>query len=138
MKLKPFLIGGLAAAVAGFFLGFLWYAVLFDGYYKTDVSELISKGEGEMNYFFLVGGFVVSGLAMAYLYSRTDLPYTMGTGFLFGAVAGMLPGLGAALTAYATSKVISLQGIGMETLWGIVCFGTMGAIIAKAYDRYDE
>jgi hypothetical protein len=139
MKTKPVLVGGLIAAIVGFFLGYLWYGLLFQDAYKTEVSAIIDKPMSDpMSFVYLGLGFLVSGIAMAILYGKTDSDYSLIGGFIFGSILGLIPGLSIALITYATNKTITTTGISLEAAWGVLCYGIMGAIVSLAYDRLDD
>lgn len=131
MKTKPFLVGALVAAIVNFFLGYLWYVVLFaEQYGNTD------NPDGNMAMIFV--GMLLGTLALAAVYDKWAAgEHSLMGGLKFGALVGLIPGLSYAVVMYGTGD-FSVTVTALESAYGIVAFGLSGAIIGFIYSTMDK
>lgn len=117
------------AAVATFFMGFLWYTVFFGKIWQKEIGMKDGgKADPPNMGKLLVGSFIIE-LVMAYLLAMFIGP---DADMFFGLFAGLATGLGFVSLAFAISYMY--EGKSMK-LWLInagyntVIFSLMGAII---------
>ncbi|MCA9380793.1 DUF1761 domain-containing protein [Candidatus Dojkabacteria bacterium] len=125
------LVAILVAAVAAFFIGFLWYTFLFQ---KPWMKELGFKSEKEMNSNpnmgkLLLGSFVLEVLMAFGLSLLIEADTSVSAGAVTGSIAGLF------ISGFALGNNYLFEGKTL-TLWLInagyvtVIFTAMGAILA--------
>lgn len=83
MNVKNFIVAGLAGGITDFFLGWLFYGILFRNYF----------GGADPNLNFVFAGCMTFGFLMSYLYNGLATIDTMAMGAKVGMVIGFIIGL---------------------------------------------
>jgi hypothetical protein len=88
---KKFLLSGLAGGIVSFFVGFLIYGILLAKLMETNsgTATNVMRGPNDMVYWSIMLGSLFMGLTLAYIFELAKIK-TMGTGFIVGAIAGLL------------------------------------------------
>lgn len=122
MKTKNFLVSGLVGGIANFFLGWLFYGIIFKDFFPQP-----EEGTNTMLFIFL--GCIFFGLFLAYIYTKWAQITTAATGAQAGAVLGVLMGLYFNFFNLAMTSEATLQMAAIDVGIGIVMTAITGAII---------
>ena len=127
---KKFLISGLVGGIVSFFVGFLIYGIalakIMDA--STGTATNVMRGPNEMVYWSIILGSLFMGLTLAYIFELGKIK-TVGSGFLVGAVAGLLIIAGHDFTSYGTSNLFNLNGLVADLIASTIMQGITGAAI---------
>ena len=135
MDTKKLLFGTLAGGIAFFFLGYLFYGVLFSGFFEANQGSATGVQREEMQ--FVWWSLILGNLAFAALLSYVFLKWanirSFGGGAQAGGVIGLLVGLTWDLTLYATSNMMTLTGAladaAIFTVMGAITGGIVGLVL---------
>lgn len=122
MKTKNFLVSGLVGGVADFFLGWLFYGIIF-----KDTFPQPEESTNTMLFIFL--GCIVFGLFLAYIFTKWAQITTAVTGAKAGAVLGFLMALYFNLFNLAMNADTTMQLAALDVGIGVVMTAIIGAII---------
>lgn len=123
MKTKNFLVSGIAGGIVDFFLGWIFYGILFkDSFPQPDESS------NAMIMIFL--GCITFGLFLAYIYTKWAQITTVVTGAKAGAVIGLFLGLFFNFFNLAMSTDVLIQTAALDVGISIVMTAIIGAVIA--------
>jgi hypothetical protein len=123
MNAKNFLVSGIVGGIVEFFLGWLFYGMLFKDYFPSDEN---------MNMLLIFLGCMTVGLFIAFIYTRWAHITTMMTGLKSGAVIGLFLALYYDFfdNAMKAPADIDCKVIGLDILITIVMTSIVGAVIA--------
>lgn len=127
MKTKNFLISGIVGGIVNFFLGWVFYAMLFKDFFPQSSEE-------DMNLTMIFLGCLVYGLFMAYVFTKWAGITLAKTGALAGAIFGFFYALSVNLFM-ASSSELDLQVMLLDVAITIVMSGIIGAVIAVINDK---
>ena len=122
MKTKNFLVSGLAGGIVDFFLGYIFYGMLF-----KDSFPQPEESTNSMVMIFL--GCLTFGLFIAYIFTKWAQITTFGTGAKAGAVIGFFISLAMNLFDMAMSVDHSIQTTVLDVGIGIIMAAIIGAVI---------
>jgi hypothetical protein len=127
---KKFLLSGLAGGIVSFFVGFLIYGILLAKMMdeSTGTATNVMRGPNDMVYWSIMLGSLFMGLTLAYIFELAKIK-TMGTGFIVGAIAGILIIAGHDFTSYGTSNLFNLNGLFVDLIASTIMQGITGAAI---------
>jgi hypothetical protein len=122
MKTKNFIVSGLAGGIADFFLGWLFYGIIFkDSFPQPDESS---------NYMIPIFlGCITFGLFLSYIYVKWAQISTAITGAKSGALIGLFMGLYMNFFNMAMSSGTAIETLALDVVISIVMTAIIGAII---------
>jgi hypothetical protein len=122
MKTKNFLVAGIVGGIVDFFLGWIFYGMLFkDSFPQPDESS------NAMVMIFL--GCITFGLFLAYIYTKWAQIATAVTGAKAGAVIGFFIGLSMNFFNMAMTSDAAVQTAALDVGIGIVMTAIVGAVV---------
>ncbi len=129
MQTNKILMGGIAGAIAFFFLGWLLYGTLFSNFMDSNTGSAtgVHRPETEM----VMWAMMLSNLALGFLFAiiiswRASSPSIM-QGMRIGAIVGFLMACSLDFVMYGTSNIMNLTG----TIGDILIFTVMCALGAS-------
>ncbi len=123
MKTKNFLVSGIAGGIVDFFLGWIFYGMLF-----KDSFPQPEEGTNSMVMIFL--GCITFGLFLAYIFTKWAQISTLATGAKAGAIIGFFIGLSMNFFNLAMTSDANIQTAALDVGIGIVMTAIIGAVIA--------
>ena len=134
MFTKQNLLATAVAAVVMFLLGYLLWGIALDSIMKAHTITNVMKPDEEMNMGLIFLGNLSAALAMATLYGKWARGYHgVAEGFTFGALIGMIIGLGMGFVWLGTSNFMDTTGHIIEAITDIVYYGIAGMVISLVY-----
>lgn len=123
MNAKNFLVSGIVGGITDFFLGWVFYGMLFKDYFPSDEN---------MNMLLIFLGCMTLGLFIAFIYTRWAHITQAMTGLKSGAIIGLFLALYYDFfdNAMKATADIDCQLIGLDILITIVMTSIVGAAIA--------
>ncbi len=128
--MNKILIAGLAGGVAFFFLGWLFYGILFSDYMMANSGGATGLQKEPMDIFHLIIGQLAWGFLFAIIFGRWSNVVTLKQGAVRGAILGLLVGLFIDLTMYATTNISTIQGVFADVAIMTVIAAIGGAVVA--------
>ncbi|WP_445957966.1 DUF1761 family protein [Yeosuana sp.] len=122
MKAKNFLGSGIAGGVANFFLGWLFYGIIFK-------DSFPQPAEGPNSIVYIALGSLIFGLFIAYIFTKWAQITTIVTGAKAGAVIGLFLSLFMNLFNMAMNSEATFQMFATDLGIAIVSTAITGAII---------
>ncbi len=134
MFTKQNLLATVAATVVMFLLGYLLWGIALVSFFEAHTLTDVMKPDEEMNMAFILLGNLFAAFAMATLYGKWARGYHgVKEGFTFGALVGIIIGLGMGFVWYGTSNFMDLTGHLAEGVTDIVYYGIAGVVISLVY-----
>jgi hypothetical protein len=122
MKTKNFLGSGIAGGVANFFLGWLFYGIIF--------KDVFPQPDESPNTMLLIAlGSLTFGLFIAYIFTKWAQISTISSGAKAGAVIGFFISLSMNLFNLAMNSDANMQMLLTDLGISIVMTGITGAVI---------
>lgn len=122
MKTKNFLVAGIVGGIVDFFLGWIFYGMLFkDSFPQPEESSNV------MIMIFL--GCITFGLFLSYIYTKWAHITTVVTGAKAGAILGLFIGLYFNLFQLAMNSEVTYQTASLDVGIGIIMTAVIGAVI---------
>ena len=128
MKTKNFLISGIVGGIASFFLGWLFYGIIFK-------DSFPQPGENPNTMLMIALGSLTFGLFLAYIFTKWAQISAMLTGLKAGAVIGLFLGLYFNFFHMAMESDATLQMAALDVALSIVLTAITGAIIALVNNK---
>lgn len=126
MNTTKFFIGGIAAGVIYFLLGYLIYGMLLSNYMHSFVPG-VDRTMDTLVYWALIIGNLLFGFAISYAVNRTGA--SIAGGLATGFAIGFLFSAGYDFTMYATTHSISLHQVAADVLSFTVISAVAGAVV---------
>lgn len=123
MKTKNFLVSGITGGIVDFFLGWLFYGILFKDFFPQP-----DDSPNAMIMIFL--GCITFGLFVAYIFTKWAHISTIVTGAKAGATIGLFMGLIFNFFNLAMTTEVGFQTVGLDIAISIIMTTIIGAIIA--------
>jgi uncharacterized membrane protein len=120
MKIKKFLLAGIAGGVADYLLGWLLYGMLFKDYFA----------EGEPNLVFITLGCFSYGFLFSYIFVRWANLVTFASGLSAGAVLGFFYAIISGFFSFSMQKEANYDHFGVNIVIMIVMGAIIGGIVA--------
>ena len=134
MFTKQNLLATAAAAVAMFLLGYLLWGIALVSFFEDHTITNVMKPDDEMNMVFIFLGNLFAALAMATLYGKWARGYHgVADGITFGALVGMIIGLGMGFVMLGTSNIMDSTGHLAEAVIDIIYYAIAGMVISLVY-----
>jgi len=129
MNTKTFALSTIVGGIAYFFLGFLFYAVLLDGFFAAQQGTATGVQKSTMEWWpLLLGNFAAAAL-LAYIFLQWAGIRSFSSGLKVGALIGFLIALGWDMIMYDTSNLMTLTGAFADVLVYAVMSGLAGGVI---------
>jgi len=130
MNTNKFLIGGIVGGIAYFLLGWLVYGMLLMDFMTNNggTATGVMKAQGDMIWWALILGNLLSGFALAYVLSKAGAT-SVTAGATVGAVFGLLVCAAFDFTMYGTSNIMSMKGMAADICASTVMSAIVGAIV---------
>lgn len=137
MSTNKILIAGLVAGIVAFFLGWIVWGMLLAGMSDTmsGTATGVSRGEDEMIWWALIVGNLFFGLLYAYIFGRWANISTAATGAKAAAMIALIMSVSWDLTMYATTNLMSLNGVIIDIIASTVVSAVIGAVAAWMLGR---
>lgn len=136
MKSKAILISAVVVTIMWYVMGGLWYGAL-----NLNASHSIAPGimkEVPIHGILILGIFIVAYLFVIIYSKWARGVHNASHGFQFGALLGILYGVGVGLINYSTSNLIDLPGMLIEGVYQILQYGLGGAVTALLLNQYGD
>lgn len=132
MMNKANLLATVAGTIVMFFLGYMVWGILTADFFQTHSLAQVGKDPMNISYVFL--GNLVATFAISSLYGKwANGTHSAFGGFKFGALTGLLIGVGLGLLWFGTTNLMDLTGHLAEAGIDILFYGVIGAVIAVVY-----
>ena len=125
MKTKNFLASGIAGGIANFFLGWLFYGIIFKDSFPQPV-------ESSQSMLMIALGSITFGLFIAYIFTKWAQISTIMSGAKAGAVLGLLLSLSYNFFGMAMNANATFQIFGTDLGISIISTAITGAVIGYA------
>ena len=130
MELNKLLAACISSFLIMFVMSAIWYSIVIADFYKTHAPV---NARGHDLFTFLVLGYLVQALIMAYIYPQVyEGGHPISEGLKFGMIMGLLCYLPYSLVDYGVNDV-SLKLKLVESGWHVIEKGIGGIIIALIY-----
>ena len=125
MNAKNFLVSGIVGGIVNFLLGWLLYGIVFESQFPVKEGEV-------MNITMIALGSLISGLFVAYIYTKWAHIKNWITGLKAGALLGLFLALywNFFINAMKATKDINWQNLGLDTVLTIIMTALTGAVVA--------
>ncbi|MET0759557.1 MAG: hypothetical protein ABWZ56_04000 [Flavobacterium sp.] len=120
MKIKNFLLAGIAGGIADFLLGWLLYGIVFKDYFPSEMPNML----------FIFLGCMTFGFFISYIFIQWASISNYLTGLKAGAMIGIFIGLMTNFFMRASSMDVDYQNFGIDLVIGIVMGALVGAVVA--------
>jgi hypothetical protein len=129
MNTNKFIAGGIVAGVVYFFLGYLFYGLIFKSFFDqngfpVDMSKMI--------WWALIVASLAAGFLIAYVLNKAGA-VTVGRGLVIGFVVGLLMELNIDYTQYAIGQTITKEGFVLDLIITAVIVAVAGAVVGWIY-----
>lgn len=127
---NKFLIGGIVGGIAYFLLGWLVYGILLMDFMTNNggTATGVMKAQGDMIWWALILGNLLSGFALAYVLSKAGVS-SAAAGASVGAVFGLLISAAFDFSMYGTSNIMSMNGMLADIAASTVMSAVVGGIV---------
>lgn len=135
MDTKKFLMGTLAGGIALFFLGYLFYGVLFMGFFEANQGTAtgVMKEDMQLVWWALILGNLALGALLSYIFLKWANISTFGSGAQAAAVIGLLTSLSWDMISLATTNIGTLTGaladVAVFTVMCAIAGGVVGMVL---------
>ncbi len=122
MKIKNFLVSGIAGGIVDFLLGWLFYGIIF-------LNTFPQPEESSETMLFIFLGCITFGLFVSYIYSQWAQISTAATGLKAGAIIGLFVGLFYNFFNLAMMPETTLKLAALDVGISVVMTAIIGAVI---------
>jgi sensor histidine kinase YesM len=135
MNTKNFLIGGIVGGVLYFLLGYLFYGVLLNQYFKDHAGTAtgVDRAMDQFQWWALILGNVLSGFLLSYVFAKSGVA-SLASGLIVGGILGFLMSCSYDLIMYATTNLTSkhnmLADVGTFTVMSAITGAIIGAVMS--------
>ena len=130
MNTKKFLIGGIAGGVIYFLLGYLFYGNLFADFFQKNAGSATGVGRtmDQFLWWSLLLGNIMGGCLLSYIFIRSKVN-SLSTGFVTGAVIGLLVAASYDFVSHGVSNLMSTTGVFGDIAVFMIISAIAGAVI---------
>jgi hypothetical protein len=129
MNSKKLIIGGIVGAIVYFLLGWLAYGKLLMDYFSKHAGTARDVNRAEPMFLYLIIGNLLMGFLLSYIFVKAKIS-SLGNGLVTGAVVGFLMSSSTDSIVFATTTVMSRQGILADVIAFTIMSAITGAIVA--------
>jgi len=134
MSIKKLVIGGIAAGIIFFLLGWLIYGILLMDYMTAHPGITAGYNRTAPDMLYLAIGNLLLGFLLAFIFVKANIA-TLSNGLITGAVAGVLIVAGFNCMSYGLTTLVSkkmmLADVGGAVLVWAVTGALLGLILGK-------
>lgn len=133
MKMNKILLGGIAAAITFFLLGWLIYGILLMDFMQNNYDQSLMKAEEDMIWWAMILSHLASGFLLAIVLNWTNTK-TCTEGMKIGGIIGLLYALSIELSFYSMSNMyfsftpVIVDAIVTGILWAIAGASAAGVM----------
>jgi len=130
--MKKQLLASLGSAIAGFLYGWLVWGIMLMDYFTSQTTTYpgLMKEESTLTILgYFIGNFLGAFL-LTYIFRKWANITTAKSGFINGALIGLLICLGVDLGFWFGMNLFSTQAIIVDIITGTIMYGVMGAVSA--------
>ena len=135
MDNKKFLSGTLVGGVVNFLLGFVFYVVLFQGFFEANAGSATGVAKAEMAWWPLILGNLALAALITYIFLNWANISSFAGGLKAGAIIGFLMALGYDMIMFDTTNIMTLTGslvdVAISTIMWAITGGVIGAILGS-------
>lgn len=135
MDTKKFIMGTLVGGIVYFILGFVFYAVLFQGFFEANSGSATGVMKTDMAWWPLILGNLASAALITYIFLKWAEIKTFAGGLKGGAVIGFLLAVSFDMIMYDTTNIMTLNAALMDiviaTVMAAVVGGVIGAVLGS-------
>ncbi len=128
MDIKKLLLGGVAGAVTTFLLGWVIFGMLLMDFFNNHPGLAGNIGKPEPDFMYLIIGNLAMGFLFAWVFIKGNIN-SLGSGFINGAVLGLLLSVGSNCIWYATTTATSKMAMAADVAGSTIMFAISGAVI---------
>ena len=131
MNTNKFLVGGIIAGVANFFLGWLIWGTLLMNFFKEHTPEAargLMRGESDMIWWALIAGSLFWGLMLSYVINKAGAA-TVAAGATVGAVISLLASAAINCFIYAQMNIGDVTSMMVDIIANILVGAILGGLI---------
>lgn len=128
MDIKKLAIGGIVGGILFFLLGWLIYGMLLMDFMKNHPGVVSGYNKAEPDMLYLAIGNLISGLLMAYIFTRAGVN-TLMSGLITGLVVGLLMATSMDCIMYATTNLVSKNMMMADVLASTAMSAVTGAVV---------
>jgi hypothetical protein len=138
MDTKKFLTGTIVGGITYFILGFVFYAVLFDGYFETHGNYGSLERTDHLIWWALILGNLAGAAMLTYIFLNWANIITFKSGLKAGIIIGLLLALSFDLIMFATTRLLDWRGIVVDIAIGTVMTAIAGGVIGAVLHTKSE
>lgn len=138
MNAKKFILGTLAGAVSFFFLGFLFYVILFESFFQANAGTATGVQREMPILWALIAGELAYGALYTLIFLRWANISTFLTGAKAGALLGLLIALGYRFINYSTTNIFNINVLFGDAMISCISGAITGGIIAWVLGRIED
>ncbi|MDE3211947.1 MAG: DUF1761 domain-containing protein [Bacteroidota bacterium] len=130
MNAKKFFVGGIAAGVVYFFLGYLFYGILFMDFFSKNAGTAsgVAKSMDQMVWWALILGNLMTGFLLAFVFEKAKTR-SFGSGLWMGAWVGLFTAASYDLVSFGTSNLMNIRGVVADIALFTIMSAVSGAIL---------
>ena len=127
---KKFVVGTVTGGVAYFFVGFVAYAIILDGFFEANLGPATGVYKTEMQFWPIILGDLAHAALLTYIFQNWAKIGSAMDGLKAGALVGFLMTLGHDLIQYDTTNIMNFNGYLVDIIAYTIISGVAGAVIA--------
>lgn len=133
MNAKNVIVAGLVGAIIFFLLGWLFYGMLFGGFFQANAGSAtgVMKEMPNMGLIFL--GNLASGIMYAFIFDKWAGIRTFGAGLKAGALLGFLMGVTSNMISLGTANIMNstaaIADIGVMLVMNAIAAGVIAVVL---------
>ncbi len=132
MDVKKFIVGTATGGIVYFFLGFVFYAILFEDFFMANQGSAtgVWKSDTEMQYWPIVLGNMSWAALLTYIIQKWAKAGSIKGGAKVGAIVGLLTSFGYAMIQYDTTNISNMTAAFGDVFINLTMGAVAGGIIA--------
>jgi hypothetical protein len=129
MTSRNFLVGGIIAGIAYFFLGWLMYGILLKDFMHNNAGTAtgVDRPTDQMVMWSLILGNLILGFLLSYVMDRRK-SVSAASGAMIGITVGLFMSAGIDFIMYGTTNLFAMKGIAADVAASAVISGIAGGI----------
>lgn len=129
------LIAALVGGIILFVFGYIFYAVIFAGFFETNMEPGYMKAMTDINLGAVFIGNLCGGLILALIFGTWGNIKTLGAGAKAGGIFGLLVGLAVDLITFGTTNGPNFAAVIVDAILTGIMFAVAGAVVAMLLGR---
>ena len=132
MNINKFLMGTLAGGITFFFVGFLFYGIALEGFFRGHTGTATGVMKTDLIWWALILGNLSSAAMLSYIFLKWANIKSFAAGASAAAILGFFIALSYDMINYATSNVLDLTAALTDVVVGTVMTAIGGGVIGAA------